>query len=134
MQTAIREKHHARLKNATDKGNVLVTGGAGFIGSHLIDELMQKGHEVTALDNLSNGNMKNLEQWTNHPNFTFTKADLKDAERTTRAVKQPSMVFHFAANPEVRIGETNPQVHFKENLQATFNLLEAIRKNRLSKP
>jgi len=109
--------------------NVLVTGGAGFIGSHLVDRLMQEGHKVTALDNLTNGSLKNLKRWIDHPHFTFVKADLKDAENITKTIKNHSTIFHFAANPEVRIGETEPQVHFEENLMATFNLLETIKRN-----
>jgi UDP-glucose 4-epimerase len=116
-----------QIKHSKD---ALVTGGAGFIGSHLVDRLMQKGHNVTVLDNLSNGSLKNLESWINHPNFTFTKADLKDPENTEKTVKACSTIFHFAANPEVRIGETEPQIHFEENLVTTFNLLEALRKKK----
>jgi UDP-glucose 4-epimerase len=111
-----------------NNNNILVTGGAGFIGSHLVDRLMQEGYNVTVIDNLSNGSLKNLERWLNHPNFTFIKADLKNAESTEKTVEAPSIIFHFAANPEVRIGETDPQVHFEENLLTTFNLLEAVRK------
>jgi len=108
--------------------NVLVTGGAGFIGSHLVDRLMQKGYKVTVLDNLSNGNITNLKRWSHHPHFTFFKADLKDFAGITEAFKDSSVVFHFAANPEVRVGETDPHIHFEENLAATFNLLEAARR------
>ena len=109
--------------------NALVTGGAGFIGSHLVDRLMQEGHNVTALDNLTSGSLENLKRWINHPRFTLVKADLKYAENITKAIKDPSTIFHFAANPEVRIGETEPQVHFEENLMATFNLLETVKRN-----
>ncbi len=59
----------------------------------------------------------------------FIEADLKDAEDTAQAIKDSSIVFHFAANPEVRIGKTHPRIHFEENLVATFNLLEAVRRN-----
>jgi len=107
--------------------NVLVTGGAGFIGSHLVDRLMREGHNVTALDNLKSGSLNNLKRWLNHPRFTLVKADLKDAENIAEAVKNYSTIFHLAANPEVRIGETEPHVHFEENLLATVNLLEAVK-------
>jgi UDP-glucose 4-epimerase len=106
----------------------LITGGAGFIGSHLVDRLMQQGHKVTALDNLSNGSLGNLQRWINHPRFKFIKADLKNQKNIARVIKGHSSIFHFAANPEVRVGETNPQVHFEENLMATFNLLEAVKR------
>jgi len=113
-------------RNAVEK--VLVTGGAGFIGSHLVDRLMSQDYKVTVLDNLSSGSLNNLEQWFPNPNFIFIKGDLKNPQIIEKATKQTDLVFHFAANPEVRVGETEPCVHFEENLVATFNLLEALRK------
>jgi UDP-glucose 4-epimerase len=107
----------------------LITGGAGFIGSHLVDALMEKGLEVTVIDNLSRGSIDNLGRWLQHPSFTFIKGDLKNLEDSSQAVKGCEVVFHFAANPEVRIGYSNPKVDFEEDVLATYNLLEAIRKN-----
>jgi UDP-glucose 4-epimerase len=107
---------------------VLVTGGAGFIGSHLVDRLMGKNFEVTVLDNLSSGSLDNLKQWLQNLNFTFIKGDLKNPALIEEAIKQTDLIFHFAANPEVRVGETEPLVHFEENFVTTFNLLEALRK------
>jgi len=109
---------------------VLVTGGAGFIGSHLVDRLMTQNYKVTVLDNLSTGALKNLERWLHHPSFTFIEDDLKNPQNLEKATRHADLVFHFAANPEVRVGETDPHVHFEENLLATFNLLEAVRKTR----
>jgi UDP-glucose 4-epimerase len=108
---------------------VLVTGGAGFIGSHLVDTLMERGLEVAVLDNLSRGSINNLARWLQHPRFTFIKGDLKNLEDSSQAVKGCEVVFHFAANPEVGIGYSNPKLYFEENVLATYNLLEAIRKN-----
>ena len=112
---------------------VLVTGGAGFIGSHLVDRLMVDGKNVTVLDNLSNGSLKNLERWLGNERFKFIKGDLKKPRDAEKAVKGNELVFHLAANPEVRLGETDPSVHFQENLVATFNLLEAVRKSASAK-
>jgi len=112
---------------------VLVTGGAGFIGSHLVDRLMIDGKNVTVLDNLSNGNLKNLEQWLGNKRFKFIKGDLKKPRDAEKAVKGNELVFHLAANPEVRLGETDPSIHLQENLVATFNLLEAMRKSASAK-
>jgi len=109
---------------------VLVTGGAGFIGSHLVDRLIAQNYEVTVLDNLSSGNLNNLKRWLHKQNFTFIKGDLKNPQSVEKADQRADLVFHFAANPEVRVGETDPRVHFEENLVATFNLLEAIRKKK----
>jgi UDP-glucose 4-epimerase len=112
---------------------ILVTGGAGFIGSHLVDRLVVDGKNVTVFDNLSNGSLKNLERWQGNKRFKFIKGDLKNLNDVEKAVENIELVFHLAANPEVRVGETNPSIHFQENLVATFNLLEAVRKNASAK-
>lgn len=111
----------------------LVTGGAGFIGSYLVDRLMKEGYGVTVLDNLSSGSLDNLKEWLRNPRFKFVKEDLKDAHAIKTRLGQVELVFHLAANPEVKVGETGPRIHFNENLVATFNLLEAIRRNRTVK-
>ena len=112
---------------------VLVTGGAGFIGSHLIDGLMSRGFCVRVVDNLSNGNIRNLESWLDDPRFEFVRGDLKNPKVALRSVDDVGMVFHLAANSEVRMGETGPSVLFDENLLVTFNLLEAMRKSEKAK-
>jgi len=106
---------------------VLVTGGAGFIGSHLVDRLMAEGHKVRVLDNLASGSMKNLKQWESHPSFEFTRGDLLDRETTRKAVKGCAHIYHLAANPEVQAKKAGPEEHFKQNIEATYSLLEAIR-------
>jgi UDP-glucose 4-epimerase len=106
---------------------ILVTGGAGFIGSHLTNALIAQGNEVVALDNLSSGLMKNLPPPQTQKNFKFLKADLKSFGDWNQALDGVSLVCHLAANPEVRVGEVDPSVHFQENLFATFRLLEAMR-------
>lgn len=112
---------------------VLVTGGAGFIGSHLVDELMEKGWSVVVLDNLSSGNMANVERWLKNESFRFVRGDLKNPADARGVVEDVDVVFHLAANPEVRVGETSPSTHFEENLVATFNLLEAMRGSKRAK-
>jgi len=111
-----------------DRSYAIVTGGAGFIGSHLADKLMEKGWRISVVDNLSNGQVKNVERWLNNENFKFIEADLKRSADLEKTLGEADSVFHFAANPEVRIGETKPQTHFQENLYSTFNVLEAIRR------
>ena len=110
--------------------NVLITGGAGFIGSHLADKLMNKQRKLVVLDNLSSGNLKNIHKWLKNKRFEFIRGDLKSPDSAQKAVSNVELVFHFAANPEVRVGETDPSIHFEENLTATFNLLEAMRKSK----
>jgi len=115
------------------KFRILVTGGAGFIGSHLTDHLMKAKCDVTVLDNLTSGSLKNVEPWLENGHFKLIEGDLKNPVVVERAIKGAELVFHFAANPEVRVGETDPTVHFQENLTATFNLLEAMRKSASAK-
>ncbi|ACB39725.1 NAD-dependent epimerase/dehydratase family protein [Pyrobaculum neutrophilum] len=96
---------------------VLVTGGAGFIGSHLVDRLVEEGYEVIVVDNLSTGRRENV-----NPQAWLHVADLKDPDWAVGV--SADVVFHFAANPEVR---AEPRVHFEENVVATFNVLEWAR-------
>ncbi len=107
----------------------LVTGGAGFIGSHLVDGLMKERVHVTVLDDLSSGRQKNIEGWLNHEQFRFIEGDLKNLRDVEEAGESVELVFHLAANPEVQVGETDPSIHFEENLMATFNVLETMRKS-----
>jgi len=105
---------------------ILVTGGAGFIGSHLVDRLAAEGHQVRVIDNLSSGRLENL---AHRRDVEVIIGDLKNPQDAQKAVRGVDAVFHFAANPEVRVSTTNPDIHFSENVVATFNLLEAMRKN-----
>jgi UDP-glucose 4-epimerase len=110
-------------------GKVLVTGGAGFIGSHLVDALMTRGDEVCVFDNLSTGSVENVRRWLDSPSFTFMKGDLlSPADLEKLEVERCSVIFHLAANPEVKIGSTHPSVHFKQNIVATHSLLELVRR------
>ncbi|WFO75974.1 SDR family NAD(P)-dependent oxidoreductase [Desulfurococcaceae archaeon MEX13E-LK6-19] len=109
--------------------NVLVTGGAGFIGSHLAERLAKKGMFVRIIDNFSTGSWDNLKFLKQKNNVEIVNGDLKNDELYQRNILDNiDVVFHFAANPEVRISSTLPEVHFNENIVATFKLLEAIRK------
>ncbi len=107
---------------------VLVTGGAGFIGSHLVDALLERGYEVRVADDLSSGSLENLKRHLGGRDLEILKGDLREPEVCERAVRDAELVFHFAANPEVRLSSTEPGVHFSENVVLTFNLLEACRR------
>jgi UDP-glucose 4-epimerase len=107
----------------------LVTGGAGFIGSHLVERLLEEGHKVTVLDNFSNGKMENIQHILSRNSISLIKEDLKIPKKLGQIVKNNNLIFHLAANPEVKLGETDPQTHFNENILTTFNLLETIRKS-----
>ena len=108
---------------------ILVTGGAGFIGSHLVDALLGRGFRVRIVDNLSGGSLENIKCWFGDSRFEFVEGDLKDPEIAFKSVDGVDLVFHLAANPDVRLGEVDPPVHFDENLLVTFNVLEAMRKS-----
>ena len=109
--------------------SVLVTGGAGFIGSHLVDVLMQCGYEVVVFDNLSSGKIENVERWLKDENFRFVRGDLRQKEKIRKAVAGCDMIFHFAANPDVRAAAA---AHFSDVI-GTFNLLESLRDVGVSK-
>lgn len=111
----------------------LITGGAGFIGSHLTERLLKESHKVTILDNFSSANLKNIEPFINNPSLTIIKKDLKNPFKLNQIVEECKIIFHLAANPEVRVGETDPKVHFEENILTTFNLLEAIQQSNTPK-
>jgi len=106
----------------------LVTGGCGFIGSHLVDALMSSGSRVCVVDNLSSGRLDNIGQWLENENLEFWRGDLLNENDVTRIVKGCHVVFHTAANPDVRTSSVSPGVHFQQNVVATYSLLETVRK------
>ncbi len=110
-----------------ENGTILVTGGAGFIGSHIVDRLTSHNLNVKIIDNLSNGNLSNLKN-VNLIKNQLIKKDLKDQSDLEKIMPDVKTVFHMAADPEVSIGFKNPEILYKENIQNTFHLLEAIRK------
>lgn len=107
-----------------------VTGGAGFIGCHLTGELLKRNCEVTVIDDFSSGTIENLGRLVDNRFLTVVKEDLRRPVRLERAVVGHDLVFHLAANPEVRVGQTDPRVHFEGNVVATFDLLEALRQSK----
>ena len=107
----------------------LVTGGAGFIGSNLVDRLLGLGHRVTAFDNFSTGLQRFIEGARQNPNFTLIEGDLLDADKIVQAAKGADFVFHLAANADVRFGTEHPRRDLEQNTIATFNVLEAARLN-----
>jgi UDP-glucose 4-epimerase len=111
---------------------ILVTGAAGFIGSHLTDRLLSLGYEVIGFDNLSGGRKANLKSAMKDTRFRFVEGDLLNRKETQRALGDCSLIFHLAADPEVRVGEEDPSRHFTQNLLGTYNLLDAIRRRGTS--
>jgi len=107
--------------------SILVTGGAGFIGSHLVEALLAE-NEVTVLDNFSSGKREFIAPHLNNSRFRLLEADLIDTIALEKALNDVDMVFHLAANPDVKLGAENTRVHLEQNVLATYNLLEAMRK------
>jgi len=106
---------------------VLVTGGAGFIGSHLTDNLLKNGNEVCVIDNFSTGKTENLSQANN--GVRIIKGDLIDLNFVLSNIKDVDLIFHFAANPFVKLSSENPIFDFNSNAITTLHVLEAMRKN-----
>jgi UDP-glucose 4-epimerase len=124
--------HAARLSallNETQRA--LVTGGAGFIGSHLVDRLLADGWAVTVYDNLSTGQARFLEQATEYSSFRLVQADVLDLPALCEAVAGNDVVFHLAANADVRSGTQHPRRDLEQNTIATHNVLESMRLNHV---
>jgi UDP-glucose 4-epimerase len=105
----------------------LVTGAAGFIGSNLVDRLLTQGDEVVGFDNLSTGQHRFLENALPHPRFSLVEGDTLDPDALGRAITGCDIVFHLAANADVRFGIEHPKKDLEQNTIATFNVLEAMR-------
>jgi UDP-glucose 4-epimerase len=109
-----------------------ITGGAGFIGSHLVDRLISSS-EVSVYDNLSFGKKEFIQHHSGDSNFHFIQADLLDFDTLNRAIASHDIVFHLAANPDVRAGITNTNLDLQQGTLATYNLLEVMRLNKIDK-
>lgn len=107
---------------------VLITGGAGFIGSHLAERLLRDGEEVTVVDNLSTGSLKNIEGFRTKPNFNFVEGDICDAELMERLVEGSDAVFHLAAAVGVKLIADDPVHTIETNINGTEVVLETANK------
>ena len=109
-----------------------VTGGAGFIGSHLVDHLMQQG-SVTVYDNFTSGRRDFIRHHIGKKNFSLIKADLLDLDALKDAIAGHDIVFHLAANPDARLGNSNTSLDLHQETIVTYNVLEAMRVNNIRK-
>lgn len=105
----------------------LVTGGAGFIGSHLVELLLKNGHHVRVIDNLSGGWLKNLKDVQNHPNFEFFQVDIRNKRLLDPLFEGIDWVFHLAALADIVPSIEKPRDYFETNVDGTFNVLECAR-------
>jgi UDP-N-acetylglucosamine 4-epimerase len=108
-----------------DFSEILVTGGAGFIGSHIVDRLLEEGFKVRVLDNLSTGEKKNLAQHQNKKDFQFIEGDIRNVELANKAVRGVDAVIHEAALVSVTRSVKNPLLSNEINVTGTLNLLKA---------
>ena len=109
---------------------ILITGGAGFIGSNLANFLIKKNHKVTIIDNFSTGF---TEHTKSNNNFKIINCDLLKLEKLKKFFKGHEFIFHLAANADIRFGLNNPKKDLEQNAICTFNVLEAMRVNRIKK-
>lgn len=108
-----------------------VTGGAGFIGSNLVDRLLSLGHQVTVFDNLVTGHSRFIKQAVLNPNCQFIQGDITEPHQLNEAITGHDFVFHLAANADVRFGTQHPRKDLEQNTIATYNVLEAMRLNNI---
>jgi UDP-glucose 4-epimerase len=119
------------MKTFYDKVPVLVTGGAGFIGSHLVQELVELGAHVTVLDNLSTGSWENLAPV--HDRITFIQGDITHQDTCLRATYGNHIIFHLAAHVSIPLSMSDPHHCFTTNVHGTLQLLEASRLNNVDR-
>ena len=110
-----------------------ISGGAGFIGSHMSRHLLSQGHEVKVFDNFTSGTMSHIEGHLKNPHFELITGDIKELKILTNAMKGSEIVIHFAANPDIAKAVKQPDIDFWEGTYLTQNILEAMRINGVSK-
>ena len=114
------------MTNIVENMNILVTGGAGFIGSHLVDELLSRGHHVRVIDNLENGSLDNLQEASTNPRFEFFEKDILDQDACREVTKGIDITYHLACLG-VRHSLHSPFLNHRVNAEGTLNVLEAAR-------
>ncbi len=111
----------------------IVTGGCGFIGSHTVDRLVNDGHEVIILDNLSSGSMRNIEHHKGNPKVQFHKVDIADYNSIQHLFKDVQCVFHLAALADIVPSIEKPMAYHRSNVDGTICVLESCRHNNVAR-
>ena len=111
----------------------IVTGGAGFIGSHIVDRLLNDGYEVKVVDNFITGDETNIKHNFENDKFELERLDLLEFDKLTESFKGYDIVFHIAANADIRGGLEDTRRDLEQNTIATYNVLEAMRLNDIKK-
>ncbi len=112
---------------------IVITGGAGFIGSHLVDRLVEEGHEIAVIDNLYRGKMDNIASHIDSKRITFHEADIRDYDTIRNLFKNRQVVFHLAAQSNVMGAVEDMDYAFQTNVYGTFNVLKAARAERIKR-
>ena len=113
---------------------ILVTGGAGFIGSHLCDALLEKKHQVMVVDDLSLGREENIQHLFNNPNFRYTREDINNLHAMRYIIQEGfDMVYHLAANSDIQKGGADPSVDFRKTFLTTYNILKMMEEYKIKK-
>ena len=115
------------------RSHYIVTGCAGFIGSSMVDRLLQQNHQVTGIDNFSSGQRKFVEEALGHPNFRLIEGDLLNESGVKDWLAGGDFVIHFAANADVRFGTDHPRRDLEQNTIVTYNVLEGMRANNIKR-
>ena len=111
----------------------VVTGGCGFIGSHLVDALLSRDEKVVVIDNLSVGRKSNLGHVNSHPNLSIIEGDINNKQLVRSLISPGSRVFHLAALADIVPSVQNPEDYFHANVNGTFSVLEACREVGVNK-
>lgn len=106
----------------------IVTGGAGFIGSHLAEALLKAGQQVVIIDNFSSGRMQNMQTFKDNPALEIVEADINDAKKIADHFKNVDYVFHMAALADIVPSIVNPVAYYNSNVNGTLSILEIVRK------
>ena len=113
---------------------IIVTGGAGFIGSHLCDALIARGHQITVVDNLVLGRKENIEHLLDNPNFRFIVEDINNKPGMKYIFNDGfDMVYHLAANSDIQKGGKDPMVDYQLTFNTTFNILQLLKEYEIKK-
>ena len=116
-----------------DFDTAMITGGAGFIGSYIAEKLVENGTDTKVIDNLVTGKKENLSKCFDQDNFSFLEYDLGNLDGIENHLGDVDILFHFAADPEVRTGYSKPEDSFEQNIVNTFNLLQKIKQSKIKK-
>jgi len=111
------------------KKKILVFGGAGFIGSHLVEKLLKDGATVTVYDNLKTGRTTNLARVKSHPQLRFIEADVRNQKKVNQTIPGHEIIFHFCDDSDIRFAAEHPDTYVEQNIMGLFYVLESMRKN-----